>query len=54
MPSFNIALKEAKKLLSAARKETRAADILLDDLFSMDTLSLILYGHNEMTDDDYI
>lgn len=53
MPSFNIALKEAKKLLSAARKETRAADILLDDLFSMDTLSLILNGHNEMTDDDY-
>lgn len=53
MPSFNDTLSEAKKTLSLENKEPRIADILMEDLFSMDTVSLLVNGHKKMDEKDY-
>lgn len=53
MPSFNAALSEAKKTLSLENKEPRIVDILMEDLFSMDTVSLLVNGHKKMDEKDY-
>ena len=53
MPSFNAALSEAKKTLSLENKEPRIVDILMEDLFSMDPVSLLVNGHKKMDEKDY-
>lgn len=53
MPSFNDTLSEVKKTLSKENKEPRIADILMEDLFSMDTVSLLVNGHKKMDEKDY-